>query len=277
MAFPVPDPSPSESNDALRDEGKRQASPPSYFYAQSQAILTAVRYFEDLNSGYEGAAKKHRNRTRSALFVQLMASFEFAMKDFLAQTIDATHIYDDEVKAWDWLQIDVATVLGTREGLGRLGAVLVHPLQGWQTPETMNNRYRDVFKREPIASDEIGPLRDLWVVRHSIAHNGGFVTAPDARRLRSTELRERQVLVDLPYLEASVELLRRIVLRLERIVGPALLAKWFKEGAAGAWEHDCSDYSRLKLMTTCLASRPKDLADPTEAEYLTDLATYGGA
>jgi hypothetical protein len=69
-------------------------------------------------------------------------------------------------------------------------------------------------------------------------------------------------------------LLRRIVLRLDSIVGPALLTKWFKEGATGTWEHDRSDYSRLKLMTTCLASRPKDLADPTEADYLADLATH---
>lgn len=275
MTFPVPNPSPSESNDAQRDEAKRQASPPSYFFAQSQAILTAVRYFEGLNSGYEGAAKKHRNRTRSALFVQLMTSFEFAMKDFLARTIDATHIYDDEVKGWDWLQIDVATVLGTREGLGRLGAVLVHPLQGWQTPETMNRRYRDVFEREPIASAEVGQLRDLWVVRHSVAHNGGFVTVPDARRLRSADLRERQVLIDLLYLEATIELLRGVVLRLETVLGPALLGRWFKEAAAGTWEQDRDDYRRLKLMTTCLLSRPKDLADPTEAQYLEDLARGG--
>src|SRR4051812_10378804 len=100
MSFPVPDASSTESNDAQRDESKRQASPPSYFYAQSQAIMTAVRYFEPLDSGYPGAARKHKNRTRSALFVQLMASFEFAMKDFLAQTIDVTHIYDDDVKKW---------------------------------------------------------------------------------------------------------------------------------------------------------------------------------
>ena len=60
----------------------------------------------------------------------------------------------------------------------------------------MNSRFKDVFKREPIAADEIQKLRDLWIIRHSIADNGGFVTQADARRLRSPTLSERQVLKD---------------------------------------------------------------------------------
>ena len=141
MPFPIPNPSTSESADAARDETKRAASPPSAFFAQTQAAYLAVDYFEPLHSGYAGAAKKHMNRMRSALFAQIMASFEFVMKDFIAQTLDATHIYDDDAKGWDWLTLDLATVLETREGFGRLGASLIHPLGGWQTPMTMNRRY----------------------------------------------------------------------------------------------------------------------------------------
>ncbi|MGA2320294.1 MAG: hypothetical protein ABSG95_06070 [Solirubrobacteraceae bacterium] len=174
MPFPVPDASTSESVAAARDEAKRAASPPSAFFAQSQAMLIAVRYFEPLNSGYEGTAEKHKIRIRSALFGQLMASFEFVRKDFIAQTLDITHIYDDEAKKWDWLTLNLAAVLSTREGFGRLGASLIHPLSGWQTPEILNQRYKDIFKREPVANDEIATLRDLWIVRHSVAHNGGF-------------------------------------------------------------------------------------------------------
>lgn len=274
MPFPIPEPSSTESADARRDEDKRLRSPPSSFYAQSQTILTAVRYFEPLNSGYEGTAQKHRNRLRSALFVQLMAAFEFAMKDFIAQTIDATHIYDDEVKGWTWLSLDLVSVMSTREGAGRLGAILVHPLAGWQTPEVLNGRYKDIYQREPIASAEIPQIRDLWIIRHSVAHNGGFVTRPDARRLRSTALRERQVLIDLPYLEGTAELLRGIVARLESVVGPALLRKWFSAGAAGDWTQDKEDYQRLKLLTTYVRSRPQELPAVNEAMYLSDLAAY---
>jgi len=188
MAFPIPESTSTDSADARRDEQKRQSSPPSSFYAQSQALLTAVRYFDPLHSGYVGAAGKHKARMWSALFVQLMATFEFAMKDFIAQTLDATHIYDDDIKNWKWLQIDVPSVMATREGLTRLGAVLIHPLLEWQVPETMNGRYQDVYERQPIANDELTPLRDLWIVRHSVAHNGGLVTQADARRLRDMSL-----------------------------------------------------------------------------------------
>jgi len=274
MPFPVPNPSTSESSDAQRDERKRQASPPSAFFAQSQAVLTAVKYFEGLHSGYPGAARKHMNRICGAMFVQLMAAFEFTTKDFIAQTLDATHIYDDDVKGWSWLQIDVAAVLSTREGLGRLGAVLVHPLPQWQVPETVNERYQDVFKRQPIRRLEIQPLRDLWIVRHSVAHNAGFVTQPDARRLRSAELREKQVSIDVDFLQEAIDFLRAVVARLDTVIGASLLERFFREGASGVWEQDRETYARLKLLTTYVRSRPTELPEIEESRYAADLATY---
>lgn len=276
MPFPVPDPNTSESADAQRDERKRLASPPSSFFAQSQAVLTAVNYFEPLHSGYPGTASKHKNRTRSALLVQLMAAFEFTMKDFIAQTLDTTHIYDDDVKGWSWLQIDVATVMSTREGFTRLGAVLIHPLGGWQVPETMNSRYMDVYQREPIAADEIQPLRDLWIVRHSVAHNGGFVTEADSRRLRTPALADRQILVDRQYLVDSVEFLRRIVRRLQDVVGPALLRSWFTAGSAGSWDQDEPLYGRLKHLVAYVESRIQELPTVDEQAYNADRALYVG-
>lgn len=274
MTFPVPDRNTSESADSQRDERKRLASPPSSFFAQSQAILNSVDYFEPLNSGYEGTARKHRNRTRSSLFVQLMAAFEFTMKDFIAQTLDTTHIYDDAAKTWDWLSIDVPTVMSTREGFTRLGAVLIHPLVGWQTPETLNSRYLDVYKCQPVAKDEIQALRDLWIIRHSIAHNGGVVTEPDARRLRAPNLANQPVLVDREYLAETVIFLRRIVQRLQDVVGPLLLRRWFAEASAGDWQLDEDQYRRLKLLTTYVPSRPQELPSIGETEYDADALQY---
>jgi hypothetical protein len=274
VAFPVPDPSTSESADARRDERKRQASPPSYFYAQSQAILTAVRYFDPLHSGYAGTANKHKNRMWGALLVQLLAAFEFTMKDFVAQTLDATHIYDEEVRSWDWLQIDVPAVMSTRGELTRLGAILIHPLQGWQVPETLNARYMDIFRRQPVANDELESLRDLWVVRHSVAHNGGLVTHPDARRLRSPALAERQVLIDLDYLASATGFLRTIVQRLSGPIRESLMRRWFREGATQTWEGDEADYRRIKWLTSYVQSRPSELPAVTEPMYDADLAAY---
>lgn len=233
-----------------------------------------MRYFEPLNSGYPGTANKHKNRTRSALFVQLMATFEFAMKDFIARTLDHTHIYDDAATGWAWLNIDVPSVLGTREGSGRLGGLLVHPIQGWQTPDTMNSRYTDVFKRQPVAKDETETLQDLWIVRHSVAHNGGLVTPADARRLRSGALAEKQVLIDVSFLEQASAFLRGIVGRLESVIGPSLLARWFKQGASGQWAQDEQYYIPIKLLTTYVQSRARPLPAITEQDYNGDLATY---
>lgn len=275
MAFPVPVAAPSEAADLRRDERKREVSPPSAFFAQSQATLTAVRYFENLHSGYPGAAVKHTNRMRSALFVQLMAAFEFAMKDFIAQTLDHTHIYDNDAQQWSWLSIDVPTVLGTREASGRLGGALIHPTLGWQQPATMNSRYMDVFNRKPIANSETETLQDLWIVRHSVAHNGGFVTSADARRLRSGSLAEKQVLIDESFLTQASDFLRNIVSRLESMVAPILFHRWFQEAANKHWQQDKEYYIVIKLLTTYVASRARALPEITEADYLADLATYG--
>lgn len=192
------------------------------------------------------------------------------MKDFVAQTLDITHIFDDEIADWDWLELNIATVLGTRDGSGRLGAVLIHPLSGWQTPEVMNARYSDVYTRQPIASDEISKLRDLWIVRHSIAHNGGVITGPDARRLRKPSLTNEQILIDLTYLEAATWFLRDIVERLESVVGEALLGRWFNEAASGDWEIDSDVYRQLKLLTSYVKSRPKELPQVDESMYDAD-------
>jgi hypothetical protein len=274
VSFPVPEPTSLDSADVQRDEEKREASPPSSFFAQSQAILTAVRYFEDLDSGYRGAARKHMNRIRSSLFAQLMANFEFATKDFLAQMLDATHIFDSEVKSWKWIEVDVTAVLSTREGSGKIGGVLIHPISGWQKPKTLNNRYRDAFGKPLVRPDEEQSLQDLWIVRHSVAHNGGFVTSPDARRLRSTPLAEKQLMIDLAYLESAIWFLRGIVSRLASEFGPLLLKKWFAEAAARDWTQDEAFYQRVKLLTVCVESRPRPLPTVDEAMYDADLAIY---
>ncbi len=272
MTFPLPDVNTADSADATRDERKREASPPSSFYAQSQAVLTAVSYFEPLNSGYEATAKKHRNRIRSALFAQLMATFEFTIKDFVAQILDETHIYDDEVGSWDWIKVDLRTVLATRQGTGRIGSVLIHPLLGWQNPADINKRYRDVFRKPIVWDKEEQILRDLWIVRHSVAHNGGFVTEPDARRLRSAPLTNKPILIDSEYLEATTGFLRGIVGRLNTIIGPVVMKHYFERAATRDWTQDQTSYTRLKLITTYVESRPQPLPQIAQSMYTADEA-----
>jgi hypothetical protein len=83
VTFPIPDKYLSEAADVARDERKRRVSPPSFFFAQTQALLLSAGYFKNdrlVTSARGGVANKHRNRIRSALFGQVMASFEFCIK-----------------------------------------------------------------------------------------------------------------------------------------------------------------------------------------------------
>lgn len=274
MAFPIPDPVMVYSSDAQRDEEKREASPPSSFFAQSQGLLLAVQYFENLNSGYQGTAIKHMNRIRSALFAQLMANFEFSLKDFLAQTLDVTHIFDAEVSGWKWIEIDVTKVLSVREESAKIGALLIHPLLGWQEIKTLNSRYQDVFGKPIVRPNEEQTLGDLWIVRHSVAHNGGFVTRPDARRLRSAPLADRPLLIDGTYLESAIWFLRGIIERLETDMGPVLLRRWFRLASARDWSQDQEFYRPVKRLTLYVQSRNQSLPAVEKSDYDADLALY---
>lgn len=230
---------------------------------------------EPLDSGYGGAARKHKNRAWQALFVQLMAAFEFAMKDFIAQALDTTDIYDDEIQRWKWLELNISGILGSRDGSGRLGAMLIHPLLGWQQPRNLNARYQNVFGRCPVKNTEAPALESLWIVRHSVAHNGGIVIGSDARRLKAPHLANEQILIDLDYLEQTTWFLRDIVQRLETDVGPALLERWFSESSSGAWDVDADVYVPLKLVTTFVKSRSKELPEITETAYTEDKERWG--
>ena len=100
--------------DTERDEKKRVASPASFFFCQGQGIRLAAGYFEDsrlVATAQGGTAKKHRLRIHLALFGQLMASFEYMLKDFVARVIDLTDVFDERLKQAKWVDINVDRVL----------------------------------------------------------------------------------------------------------------------------------------------------------------------
>jgi hypothetical protein len=113
----LPEPWNADTTDTERDERKRQSSPASFFFSQGQAICLSADYFTDdrlVENARGGVAKKHRLRIHLALFGQLMASFEYMLKDFIARAIDVSDILDEKVKTSKWIDIDVARVLGIR-------------------------------------------------------------------------------------------------------------------------------------------------------------------
>jgi hypothetical protein len=276
MTFPVPTVWRLDTAQAERDEEKRRNSPCSFFYAQGRALVTAAEYFSDarlLENIRGGVARKHRHRIHLALFGQLMASFEYMLKDFLAKVLDATDIFDSRLNGQKWIDVDVNRVLSQRVAQTTVGALLIHPSVGWHDPEEVNRRFDQILRNRVIGRDEVPTLSRLWIIRHSVAHNAGFVTAPDAGRLGSGEIAERVVLIDEEYILDTFNFLSNIARRVAECSGRGVLIQWLRslEDLRPDYTRDQYTYSRLKLLATFVASRPTHLPAFDKDDYLRDL------
>lgn len=261
--------------DATRDEAKRGASPCSYFYSQAQSLKLAADYFNDnrlTEQARGGVARKHRHRIHLALFGQLMAAFEYMLKDFVARAIDVTTVLDEALEKTDWLDLSTAKVLASRATSTTPGALLVHSTLGWHDPSKVNQRYKALFSVEPFTNEHIIDLDRLWILRHSVAHNAGFVTNYDASRMGSSELQDEVANIDAEFITETKHTLVPMAERVAVQVGGGLLQRWFDNlpGGDPDYERDKQTYEALKHLATMIKSRVQALEDSTEEQYLQD-------
>lgn len=277
MAFPVPDSYSSTAADIAREESKRTASPPSFFFSRTWSKVLSATYFTDerLAGGYSAVAAKHRHRVQSAAFGQMMASFEWCLKDFFAQVIDATDLYDDKVESAKWILLEKSRVLAQREATASIGAILIHPTQGWHDTSNLQGRYSEFFAASPLPNAEAETLERLWILRHSVAHNAGFVTNHDAYRMRAPSLSERSVRLDEAFLRDAYDFLTGVIRRLGDPVGAGLMKRWLTEKSTGNFADDVLVYRGLKHITTVVESRNMPLPTVTQATYDADRQAYG--
>ena len=281
MAFPEPETWNRETADISRENAKRKHSPCSFFFSHGWSLCLAAKYFHNgrlAASARGGVALKHRHKIQLALFGQLMASFEYMLKDFVAQAIDATDTFDQKIKKQEWLNISTDRVLSQRVAQSSIGAMLVHPTLGWHVPETVNERYSALFNTKPIDGTEIKTLSTLWVLRHSVAHNAGFVTANDAARIGQPALSEQVVEIDGDFIDSSFDFLCGIARRVAEDCGRSVLAQHLRGMAEYGpdYARDGNAYRAIKLLGTYIESRNKELPEITEAEYTSDWAADNG-
>ena len=277
MTFPDPPPRTHETAEALRDETKRQESPCSFFFAQGQSLVLASKYFKDerLAVGARGGvAGKHRHRISLALYGQLLATFEYMLKDFIAKVIDASGAFDEKIQKCKWIEVDAGRVLASRTIPATPGSILIHPTMGWHYPETVNTRYQELFTHQPINASEISTLKKLWILRHSVAHNAGFVTHHDASRLGIRALSERMVEIDGDFISEAFDLLCPIAERVATVIGDKILLKWLSEliPIGANFTRDKEAYLRIKKLASYVASRSQELPAFTDADYNADYA-----
>lgn len=240
-------------------------------------MITAAKYFSDdrlVDNASGEVAKKHRHRIRLALFGQLMASYEYMLKDFLARIIDIADIFDQKLIKQKWISIDTERILSQRVAQTTVGSLLIHPTLGWQDPDQVNERYKFVLGNEIILPSEIPTLNRLWVLRHSVAHNAGFVTSPEAGRIGSATISEKVINTDDDFMLDTFEFLKPIAKRLAGTCGNSALQQWLKSTVDldANYERDRLIYERLKLVGTYLPGRPRTLPKFTEQDYLNDRA-----
>lgn len=277
MAFPTPPIWNLDTAQSVRDERKRSASPPSAFFAQTRALSLAAAYFSDerlVDSAKRGVARKHRHRMQLALFGQLMATFEFLLKDFIARSIDVDPRLDEKVSKAKWISVDVAKLLAHRTTSPSVGALLVHPRLGWHTIETTNQRYQDLFQQAPISNAEQPTLAKLWILRHTVAHNAGWVTVDDAVRMGTPELGGKTVNIDATFMAGAVAFLGPIAERVADIGRRALLDPWLQDLRANGPDYvrDRARYEPLKHLSTCVKKPSDDLPPADAAAYAADFA-----
>jgi hypothetical protein len=278
VAFPVPDTYSSGAADMERDEAKRTTSPPSFFFGRGWGLVLAANYFTDqrLSSSHSAVAAKHRHRIQSATFGMLMAAFEWCAKDFIAQVLTATEIFDDQVQAAKWISLDTSSVLAQRASSASVGGILIHPTLGWHDPTTLHRRYSELFKASPLRTADRRTLERLWLLRHTVAHNAGFVTPHDAYRMSAPSLSGRSVRIDERFLEDTWTFLTGIVRRLGDPVGMEILDQWCRQRPEGDFGADRASYVALKTIATVVEGRDKDLPTFGETDYRADLAAAAG-
>ena len=276
-ALAQPSPWRHDAADINREERKRKLSPSSFFFSQAQAIALAASYFDRSRLSCRvrpGVAKKHTHRIHLALFGQLMASLEFLLKDFVARVIDVIPTFDEALIRAEWLRVDTARILSMRSTVTTAGALLLHPTVGWQQPEIANRRYKELFSSQPILADEVQELDRLWILRHSVAHNAGFVSAYDAARAGFPHIADKVADIDEEFILETFKFLVDIAERVAQGVGDTVLCRWLasRKTLGPNYIRDKEIYTALKLLSTFVDSRAQDLPRITKGPYTMDFA-----
>lgn len=265
-----------DAADLRREETKRKASPPSFFFSQGHALVLAAGYFTDdrLEGGYTAVARKHLHRIHLALYGQLLASLEYLFKDFIAQVIDLVPTFDEKIAASKWIGLQAEHILSARSAPSTPGAILLHPTMGWHEPEKVNERFSSLFGYAPIDAAEIPTLRRLWILRHSVAHNAGFVTNYDAVRAQLPGLSSKVADINGEQIQETFGFLCEIARRLAEKVGHRVVVEWLKTRVPQGpdYNRDKVVYKALKLIGTFVESRAQPLPSITKGSYTSDFA-----
>ena len=262
-----------EAQKEQRLETKLRRSPGSYFRARARELVLAADYFKKrLPPGtYARTVRRHYHTLCGSTYAMLLSSFELTWKSLYARIIDATSMYDASLLQGNSVQISTEAALAHKESPGA-GVLISESIRGWQQVSSINKTFKQAFEIEPIDPAHEGDLRELWQIRHIIAHGSGVTSELDSYRLRRAIAPHRALQLDGDYLDrAETKLLTVATEGVER-VGGRLLDDFFGRQPSPSWERDNEEFGRLYHLGL-VVSQTTELPEADRATFDTTLAS----
>ena len=136
-------------------------------------------------------AKDNLQQVTGPLFAATMGHFETFQKCFFAGLFDSTRLLENwSPESWmksvgTGIDFSAARLMAYRGQGAQIGLLFADALRNWHSPEAVNSFYKcfgsgcDLFDAHEVADLEV-----LWQIRHTLVHTGGWLTLPDAQKVK---------------------------------------------------------------------------------------------
>ena len=175
-----------------------QRSPATAFLSQTVHLADSVnhclRHFKKkVNGSYTKDSQDSLYRLSAAALAAIMGQFEMFQRFFFAGVLEITRFvptFDiDEcckrLAKGSGLSIEPSRLLAYRGRPAPIGQVVADNLVGWHDPARVNAHFAAVVPDTQLySSADCQFLRVLWQFRHSIVHTAGWLTHPDAQKVK---------------------------------------------------------------------------------------------
>jgi len=174
-------------------------SPAHAFLVQVAHIFDAVnqckRHFPKKTDGtYTSDSQDSLYIISTAALASLMSHFETFQRFTLAGLIEVTRLIPNfkievccrKLEQVSRLNLSLVQISGYRGQPASIGRLVSDNLSGWHEPEKVNDHFKAIMGSDFsfYSNKEIRELRVLWQLRHSIVHTAGWLTQPDAQKVK---------------------------------------------------------------------------------------------
>jgi hypothetical protein len=179
-------------------------------------------------------AKDNLQQVTGPLFAATMGHFETFQKCLFAGLFDATRLLQDwDPGSWiksigEGLDLSIKRLIAYRGQGAQVGLLIADASNSWHSPSKVNEFFA-CFGSGPelFSTEEVRDLEVLWQIRHTLVHTGGWLTLPDAQKVkRLSKCGDSALAFDELFMLAFARLMHKIaknsVGRMEKKLRPRL-------------------------------------------------------